>query len=59
MALKDLEDLAAKAARVRRLARALPDDPIGLRLAQFANELDAEIDRRARSSEGDPGVGRS
>jgi hypothetical protein len=40
---------------LRRLARAIPDDPMGQRLAQVADDLDAEIDRQARiitSSEG-------
>jgi hypothetical protein len=34
MAPEDLEDLLTKAALARRLAMAIPDDPIGLRLAQ-------------------------
>jgi hypothetical protein len=62
MAPEDLEDLLTQAARARRLARAIPNDPMGLRLAQVADELDAEIDRQTRittSSEGIPGVGRS
>jgi hypothetical protein len=32
MAPKDLEDLLTQAARARRLARATPNDPTGLRL---------------------------
>jgi hypothetical protein len=47
MAPKDLEDLLTRAARARRLAMAIPDDPMGLRLAQVADELDAEIARQA------------
>jgi transposase len=42
-------------AGARRLARAIPNDPIRLRLTQLADELAAEIDRQARiiaSSEG-------
>jgi hypothetical protein len=61
MAAEDLEDLLTQAARARRLARATPNDSMGLRLAQVADELDAEIDRQTRiitSSEGIPGVGR-
>jgi hypothetical protein len=57
MAAEDLEDLLTQAARARRLAGAIPNDPIGLRLAQVADELDAEIDRQTRiitSSEGIP-----
>ena len=49
MAPKDLEDLLTQAARARRLAMAIPDDPMGLRLAQVADELDAEIARQARN----------
>jgi hypothetical protein len=45
---EDLEDLLTQAARARRLARAIPNDPMGLRLAQVADELDAEIARHAR-----------
>ena len=58
MAPKDLEDLLTQAARARRLAMAIPDDPIGLRLAQLATELDAEIARQAKLI-GRPDVGRS
>jgi hypothetical protein len=48
MAPQNLEDLLTQAARERRLARAIPDDPMGQRLAQVADELDAEIDREAK-----------
>ena len=48
VAPEDLEDLLTQAARARRLARAIPDDPMGQRLAQVADDLDAEIDRQAR-----------
>jgi hypothetical protein len=34
--------LRARAARVRRHARALSDDPAGRRLEEFAQELDAK-----------------
>ena len=47
MASKDLEALLTQAARAQRLARAIPKDPMGRRLAQVADELDAEIDRQA------------
>jgi hypothetical protein len=62
IAPKDLGDLLTQAARARRLARAIPNDPMGLRPVQVADELDAEIDRQVRiitSSVGRPGVGRS
>ena len=62
MAWEDLQNLLIQAARPRRLARAAANDPIGLQLAQLADELDAEIDRQARmiaSSESLPVVERS
>jgi hypothetical protein len=61
MAPEDLEDLLTRAAGARRLARAIPDDPMGLRLAEAADELDAEIDRETKiitSGEDDNGGGK-
>jgi hypothetical protein len=48
MSPKDLEDLLTRAARARRLARAIPNDPMRLQLAQVADELEGEIDRQTR-----------
>jgi hypothetical protein len=42
-----MEDLLAQAARARRLAMAIPNDPMGRRLTQIADDLDAEIVRQA------------
>jgi phage FluMu protein gp41 len=43
-----LEKLLNRASLARRLATAIPSDPMALRLAQIAEELDAEIDRQVQ-----------
>ncbi len=47
MTPQDMEDLLDQAARARRLAMAIPNDPMGRRLTQIADDLDAEIVRQA------------
>jgi hypothetical protein len=47
MTPQDMEDLLAQAARARHLAMAIPNDPMGRRLTQIADDLDAEIVRQA------------
>jgi hypothetical protein len=49
-ARKPLETLLEGAARARRLALVLDGDPAALELEQYAEELEAEIHRRAHSS---------
>jgi hypothetical protein len=48
LSLMPIADLLEQAARARRLAIAIRDDPAAPRLIHLAEELDAEIVRQSR-----------